>query len=201
MSLSKRLYGVTGYGSGRGAGASKARAEIVGIEQLEDMLENMPKDIDRRKVLASSVRGAIMPTVVARMRRGLAIAGRAYGSAAINLEDQILVKQLAKSKTWRAGYLIGWSLKAANAEYRKWAETDRSRAAWAFRGAMWLEWGASGIGRHTKYTGIQYRPIQPFGWFRRAIDGGIREVERDFRKSMHKTMNRYLNRYYKAYGG
>jgi hypothetical protein len=114
------------------------------------------------------------------------------------LEEQILVKQLSKTKTWRAGYIIGWSLKAAQKEYNKWVGTDRSRAAWGFRGAMWLEWGASGIGRHGKYRGRDFRHIiRPAGWFRRAIDTGTREVERDFRKSMHKVMNRYLNRYYK----
>ena len=197
MSLSKRLYGVTGYGSGRGAGKSRAKTEIVGIEDLEKMLEDMPRDIDRRKVLATSIRGAIMPTGVARMRRNLAVSGRAYGSHAINLEDQILVKQLSKTKTWRAGYLIGWSLKAADKEYDKWVGTDRSRAVWGFRGAMWLEWGASGIGRHTKYKGIKYRDIQPVGWFRRATDRGVPEVERDFKKSLHKKMNFYLNKYYK----
>ena len=161
------------------------------------MLEKMPKDISQRKVLASSVRGAIMPTVVSRMRRNLAIAGRGYGSPAIDLENQILIKQFSKSKTWRAGYIIGWSMKEAQKEYDKWVGKDRSRAAWAFRGAMWLEWGASGIGRWSKYAGIKYRALQPTGWFRRAVDKGTPEVERDFKKSMHKSMNRYLNRYYK----
>jgi len=198
MSLSKRLYGVTGYGTGRGAGASKSRTEIVGIEQLEKMLEDMPKDIDRRKVLSSTIRGAIMPTVVARMKDNLKIASDAFGSSAIRLEEQILVKILSAKKTWRAGYLTGWSMKAAQKEYDKWAKTDRSRAAWGFRGAVWLEWGSSSIGRWGKYRGVNYKsPIPPQGWFRRSVDRGIPEVERDFKKSFHKKMNSYLNRYYK----
>ena len=196
MSFSKRSYGVVGYGTG--AGRKRAKAEIIGIEQLEGVLNKFPYDISQKKVLATSVRIAGKP-LAERAKRNLKMASDIMGSPAIKLEDQFMIKPLSKNKTWRAGYIYGWSVRKADAVYKIWKVKDRSRAAWAFRGAMWLEWGASGVGRWSKYAGTHYRQIQPMGWFRRAVDSSISGVQKDFKISFHKTVNRALNKYIKKY--
>lgn len=176
----------------------KAKVEIVGIKQLEDVLTKLPKDLEQRNVLRSAIRTAGKP-LAQELKDNLIAANETMGSPNVDLSDQILVKALSKRKTWRAGYMYGWDVKKAMTGFKKYLP-DISRAKWALLAAKWLEWGSAGIGRYGKYRGKSYRAIRPQGWFRRAIDSQTPKVENSFRGILYKTLNRYIDRYIKKGG-
>jgi hypothetical protein len=166
---------------------ARPAVEIIGIEQLNEVLNELPLKLSK-KMLNTTARRVIK---------------RVHDSAVSNLSqhsktlpDQVKIWPL---KSWRAGYWTGWNLKQAKEAYGK-AKT-RAEKAWAFRGAFWLEYGTSGVGRAKRYHGKSYRKIEPTGWFRRAVDSNIDGVKKDFAGEVANTINRFLNRKIKHYGG
>ena len=170
----------------------KAVTEIVGIEQLEKSLDQLPKRLNR-KLLNQACRGS---------------AKYVHQAARWNVQphSKIAAKQ---TKIWalkgsrRAGVWVGWNTKQADKDYRE-LQHDRSKAMWALKSGMWLEFGAKGvdrgIGRRAPYKGTQYHPTQPVGWFRRAVDTKLPQTERDFKKVLHKKINQFLDKWITKHG-
>ena len=197
---------------------TKATAEIIGIGQVEDVINKLPKDISKR-VLKTAVR-ASGKTLEQRAIAALKIANQALGSDRVDIKDMFGVWSFKTSQTWRAGYFYGVkSIYNKNHEgriYDKYkAIGGRSLGMWAIRGPLWMEHGTSGQarGKHVKkyhrksawkYPGGtssgKVRQIRPAGWFRRAKDQSIRHIENNFKKHLHKKINGYLNRYIKKTG-
>lgn len=196
----------------------KATAQIIGIEQVEDVINKLPVDISKR-ILKQAVK-ASGKTLESRMASNLERVNKILGSSRVDIKDMIGVWTMKSSKTWRAGYFYGSDpLYKRNIEgqvYDKYkAIGGRSLGMWAIRGPLWMEYGTSGRarGKHVerykrksawKYPGATatgaVRKIPPTGWFRRAIDTSIPTIERDFRGILHKKINGYLDRYIKKTG-
>jgi len=175
----------------------KKYAEIVGIEQLEDVLNKLPAKVNR-SVLLSTTREA-GKELLSKAKNGLRAANNAQGTQAVDMDELVKMWPLKKSKTWRAGQTIGFKVmydkKTESDIFRKYAP-DISRQKWAIRGPLWMEYGTSGRRR----KGGAARKIAAHGWFRRAVDTSIRGIERDFKKILGKKINQFLNRYIKRHG-
>jgi len=188
MGITARAYGKTG-------------AEIVGIHQLEDVLNKLPKDVNRR-VLLSTTRGP-SKKLQKDLQSSLNAANRIAGTSNVDMDELIETWMLKKKYTHRAGYVTGfrslYDQRVADKHYNKYMP-DRSRALWAIRGPLWMEIGSTGVGRSGKSRGIRYRPIRPLGWMRRVIDRRIAGIEKDFKKDLHKKINQFLNRYVTKHG-
>jgi hypothetical protein len=172
-------------------------AEIVGVEQLEDVLNKLPAKVNRSVLLSATRESG--KTLLDRAKNGLRSANNAQGSKNVDTDELVKMWPLKKSKTWRAGQTVGfkpmYDKRVESEIFRKYAP-DRSRQMWAIRGPLWMEYGTSGRTRKGKAA----RRINPHGWFRRAVDVSIREIERDFKKILHKKINQLLNRYIKKHG-
>lgn len=164
--------------------------QIIGIEQVHDVLNGLPAKLNKK----------FLNTAARRSAKGM------YQDAVNNLSsikdggDKLLnqVKIWQTARTWRAGVWVGWNIKESKKDYAR-AKT-RAERAWAFRGAFWLEHGTLGVGRRGKYKGTVYHAIQPNGWFRRAVDGNVGNVRRVFMGEVRDTINRFLNRTIKRTG-
>ena len=177
---------------------AKAKAEIVGIEQLEDVLNKLPAKVNRSVLLATTKESG--KDLLAKAKSALRAANNNQGSHNVDTDELVKLWSLKKSKTHRAGITVGfkpmYDKKEENEAFKKYMP-DRSRAMWAIRGPLWMEHGASGVGRK---SGVKFRPIRPHGWFRRSVDTSIRGIERDFKKILHKKINALLDRYIKKHG-
>lgn len=166
----------------------KTVTEIVGIEQLHNVLDGLPKRLNR-KLLNQACRGS---------------AKYVHQAARWNVQphSKIAAKQV---KIWalrgsrRAGVWVGWNTKQAAKDYREF-QHDRSKAMWALNSGMWLEYGTTGVGRRGKFKGIKYHATQPVGWFRRAVDTKLPQTERDFQKVLHKKINVFLDKWITKHG-
>jgi len=180
---------------------AKAYAQIVGIEQLEDVLNKLPAKINRSVLLSTTRESG--KGLLSKAKNGLRAANSSQGTEAVDTDELVQMWSLRKSKTWRAGVTIGfkplYDNKFRSQVFRKYAP-DISRQKWAILGPLLLEYGSTGIGRSGKYRGKAYRPIRPHGWFRRSVDTSIRGIERDFKKILHKKINQFLDRYIKKHG-
>ena len=167
----------------------KATAEIIGIEQVHNVLNGLPKRLNK-KLLGQACR-AVAKYTLQDARRNV----EPYSSFA---SKQVKVWALTRRR--RGGVWVGWNTKQANSDYKE-HQHDRSKAMWALKSGMWLEFGSSGIGRHGKYRGTDFkRAIQPVGWFRRAVDNNIGATERDFKGILHKKINTFLNKWITKHG-
>ncbi len=171
--------------------------EIVGIEQLEDVLNKLPLKV-QGKVLLSTTR---VPSkeLLQDLRSSLRAANRlTKGAEGVDMDELIETWKLKSSRTWRQGYVTGfrslYDQKTADRHYAKYMP-DRSKALWAIRGPLWMELGSTGVGRAGKWRGIRYRPIRGLGWMRRVIDRNLVRVQRRFKKDMHKKLNQYMDLY------
>lgn len=175
----------------------KKYAEIVGIEQLEDVLNKLPANVNRSVLL--SVTRESGKGLLDRARSSLQSANSRQGSPNVDMDELVQMWPLKKSKTWRAGQSIGvkgmYDKKTESEVFRKYAP-DRSRQMWAIRGPLWMECGTSGVRR----KGGTARKINPHGWFRRSVDTSIRGIENNFKQILHKKLNQFLNRYIKRHG-
>lgn len=156
--------------------------EIIGIEQVHRLINKLPKEY-QKPILTKTCMSV----------------SRYIGEAALNNLSSVPGNNIIKGQinTWKleksplAGAWVGWNLDKAEKDYK--AAGTRAEKAWAFRGALWTEYGASGIGRHGRYIGKKYHPIQPYGWWRRAIDMNIDKTEKEFNNHMVGIFNRFLN--------
>ena len=160
----------------------KTYAQIIGIEQVEEVLKGLPKRLNK-KLLGQATLRAAQPIKKA------AIANVRPYSETVTKQ----VKTWALKKSFRGGTWVGWKTP-------KEVKGTRAERAWQARGGFWLEYGASGEGRTGKRRGKQYRRIPAVSWFRRAVDGNIRAVETDFKKNLQDVINRFLNKAIKRYG-
>jgi len=169
-------------------------AEIIGIEYLEDVLNQMPKNISKR-FLRDAIDEAGQPFMM-KAKSNLRSADLSK-SKKVNWDD--LLETWTMKKTFRAGKNFG-----IKAQYDKSTEGEifskyggqghRSKSMWAIRGPHWMEHGTTGVGRKGKYKGIKYSPIAPTGWFRRAVDLSIDDCEMSFKRILARRMMTFLNK-------
>ena len=145
----------------------KTGAQIIGIKQVEDTLNKLPKDLNK-KILGQACRSSakfIQQAAKWNVER--------YSK---RVAKQVVI--LSMKKTFRAGVWIKWKSKVTGSK--------RADTAWEAMGGHWLEHGTSGVGG---------RQIQPVGWFRRAVDTKIGQTEREFKKILHNKINLFLDKY------
>jgi len=166
----------------------KTGTEIIGIEQVHNVLNGLPKRLNK-KLLGQACR-AVAKYTLQDAKSNV----QPYSSFASKQ-----VKIWALTRSHRGGVWVGWSTKQAVADYKQ-HQSDRSKAMWALNGGMWLEYGSTGIGRAGRWRGIKYRALQPVGWFRRAVDTNIGATERDFKGILHKKINSFLDKWITKHG-
>jgi len=154
----------------------KQYAEIIGINQVHEVLDGLPKRLNK-KLLGQATRKAAKPIMMAAKSNV-----RGHSKVA---EGQ--VKTWALKRSWRAGVHVGWK-RPKGSDIDKF--NTRAEKAWAAMGAFWLEYGTSGRRR----SGGGARRIPATGWFRRAVDTNIHNVERDFKKDLQFVINRFLDK-------
>jgi len=180
------VYGYNYYQYGNDV--VKTATEIVGIEQLENVLNGLPKRLNK-KLLGQATR-AVAKFTLQDARANV----QPYSKFA---PKQVKVWALTRSR--RAGVWVGWNIKQARKDFKE-HQSDRSKAMWAFMSAVWLEYGSTGIGRSGKFRGIKYRALQPVGWFRRAVDTNIGRTEKEFKGILHKKINTFLDKWITKHG-
>ena len=154
----------------------KTYAEIIGIEQVHEVLNGLPKRLNR-KLLNQATRKAAKPILQA-------------AKSNVSSHSKIVAKQVkvwVLKRSYRAGVWVGWRMpKGSDIK----SLPTRAAKAWAAMGAFWLEYGTSGQRRR----GGAARRIPATGWFRRAVDTNINKVERDFTKDLQYVINRFLDK-------
>ena len=195
-------------------------AEIVGIEQLEDVLNKLPLKVQGSTLLATT--RVPSQELLKELRGALRAANRSQGSNNVDTDELIQSWPLKARHTWRKGYATGFKVLydrkekdrifqkygGSRARTMKYAQkapvakgsTNISRAMWAIRGPMWLELGSTGIGRSGKWRGRRYRPIRASGWMRRVIDRNLRRIQEQFKKDLQKKLNQFIDRYIRKSG-
>ena len=172
-------------------------AEIVGIKQLEDVLNKLPAKVNR-SVLLSTTREA-GKGLLQKAKSSLSAANSRQGSPNVNTDEMVQMWSLRKSKTWRAGVAVGFKAqydnKARGQLFSKYAP-DISRQKWAILGPLWMEHGTTGVRR----KGGKARKILAHGWFRRSVDTSMRGIENSFKSILHKKLNQFIDRYIRKSG-
>jgi hypothetical protein len=160
----------------------KTTVEIIGMEQIHEVLDGLPKRINKQ-LLNQAAKKSVKPIVEA---------------AITNVPSETVKKQI---KTWNltrspfAGVWAGWNSKKRKADYE--AAQTRAQKAWAWMGGFWLEYGTTGKWRRSERI---CRKIEPIGWFRRAVDMNIDKVENSFMKDLLNVINKFLDKKIKKYG-
>lgn len=156
--------------------------EIIGIEQVHEILNELPKRYNKT-ILYQAAKKSVEP----------------IKSAAIsNVPSETVKKQIAiwpLRKSPLAGAWAGWSPTRNEDAYRQ--AQGRAKKMWALLGGLWLEYGTSG--KWVKRDRI-CRKIEPVGWFRRAVDMNIDNVEKSFMGDVLTVLNRFLDKKIKHYG-
>jgi len=163
--------------------ATGKHAEIIGIEQVHDVLNKLPRDLNK-KVLTQSIRGVSKYIQEAAKWNVLPHSKR--------VSKQI--KTFSVKRSPRPAVFVGWNKRQANRDYR--AANTEAEKKWAIMGAWWLEYGTRGVSRRGK----KVRQIQPVGWFRRAVDTKIGITERNFKKILAAKINGLLDKYITKHG-
>lgn len=161
------------------------KVEIIGIEQVHEVLDGLPKRFNR-SLITSAAKKSLKPISEAAIQN----------VPSETVKKQIKIWSLTRSAL--AGAWAGWSTKERKAMYD--AAKTRAEKAWAWMGGFWLEYGTSGKGRTAKRANKRYRVIQPTGWFRRAVDMNIDRVEGSFMNDLLNTINKFLDKKIKRYG-
>jgi hypothetical protein len=189
---------------------ARSNVEIIGIEQVYEVLDKLPAKLNK-KFLNSSARRSAKGMHQDAVNNISSISGERGGE---RLANQVKIWLL---KSWRAGVWVGWNVKEAKKDYAQ-AKT-RAEKAWAYRGAFWLEYGTAskttrggvvlkragpggrlGRGKVLKRAARDTRPVKMAAWFRRAVDGNVENVRRVFMGEVRDTINRFLNRTIKRIG-
>lgn len=167
-------------------------AEIVGIEQLEDVLNKLPAKVNSSVLLSTSREAG--KDLLAKAKSSLSAANSRQGSPNVDTDEMVQMWSLRKSKTWRAGVAVGfkgqYDNKVRKQLFDKYAP-DISRQKWAILGPLWMEYGTSGSTR----KGGKARKIYAHGWFRRSVDTSMRGIEKNFKSILHKKLNQFIDRY------
>jgi len=166
----------------------KATAQIIGIEQVHNVLNGLPKRLNKQ-LLGQACR-AVAKYTLNDARRNV----EPYSKFA---PKQVKVWALTRSR--KAGVWVGWNKKQANLDYKQ-HQGDRSKAMWALLSGRWLEYGSTGIGRSGRFKNVKYHALQPVGWFRRAVDTNISRTEKDFKDILHKKINIFLDKWITKHG-
>lgn len=169
--------------------AVKAKAELVGIEDLERFLNNMPKEF-QGTVLNSAIKEASKPLLEAAKRN---LASAPYGAHLVRM-----IRQVSRKVAGLPGQEIG-----AMPTKRK----RRSEAVWEDMGAYWLEFGTMemmtkpreprtrSLAEAQRRVGAGRRGRIPANaWLRRAVDTTEEEIEQKFRGILWKKFNQRLRR-------
>ena len=168
--LSTRVYG-------KGAN----NIQIIGMNQVEDVLHKLPDRISQN-VLRQTARAA----------------GKYIWQAAKwnvskwskTIMKQVKIWNMKKQPRTSGGVYVGWKIPRS-------VEGKRAQRAWQARGGLWLEYGTSG---KTRTGNRNVRKIQPTGWFRRAVDTKIGQTERDYKKILGIKINKFLDKYITKHG-
>ncbi len=79
----------------------KQATEIVGIEQLEDVLNKLPGKVNRSVLLSTTRESG--KGLLARAKQGLESANRMQGSPNVDMAENVKMWSLRKSKTPHQG--------------------------------------------------------------------------------------------------
>lgn len=168
--------------------AKKAKVELVGINDMEKIINQLPKKFQAR-VINAALKEASKP-LFERAKVNL-------GSAPNGSDLVRIIRQVSRKVKGIPGQEIG-----AMPTKRK----RRSEGAWEDMGAYWLEWGTMELmtkprePRTRSLTAAQRRVgssskrgrIPAVGWLRRAIDMTDKQIEESYRNILWKTLNKKL---------
>ena len=168
----------------------KAKVELVGIQDVEMILNKLPAKFQAR-VINAALKEASKPLYeAARQNLGSA----QWGAGLVRM-----IRQVSKRIKGIPGQEIG-----AMPTKR----TRRNEAVWEDMGAYWLEWGTMeqmekprepktrSLSEAQKRVGINTRRarIPATGWLRRAIDTTEKGIEQNYRNILWKKLNKSLLR-------
>lgn len=167
--------------------AKKATVELVGLKDMEMILNQLPKTF-QKTVIKAALKEAALP-MVEKAKQNLESVQ--YGAG---------LSRFTKMKLREVKGIPGVELGQYPPKRGK-----RAKLVWRAMGPYWLEWGT--MERMTKPrepgtrslaearrrvgTGTRGR-IPATGWLRRAVDVTTDRVEKDFRTILWRTLNKKL---------
>lgn len=174
--------------------AKKPKVELVGIEDVEKILNQLPKQFQAR-VINAALKEASKPLLEAAKRN--------LGSAPHGGDLVRMVRQISRRVHGIPGQEIG---------FMPTKRARRSEAVWEDMGGWWLEFGTmehmikprepSTRPLHVAQMRVGSPPatrgrIFPQAWLRKAVDMTDKEIEDSFRNILWGKLNKSLRRYAK----
>jgi len=169
--------------------AKKAQVELVGIKDVEMILNRLPATF-QAKVITAALKEATKPLLE---RAKVNLGSAPYGASLVRM-----IRQVSRKVSGIPGQEIG-AMPTKRAR--------RSEQVWEDMGAYWLEFGTMEFmtkprePKTRSLTQAQRRVGQPpsrrgripaNAWLRRAYDTTEEQIEQGFRRILWKTLNKKL---------
>ncbi len=170
--------------------AKKTKVELVGINDMEKILNQLPKKFQSR-VITAALKEATRP-LFERAQRNLASVQWGGGLSKY-------IKQLSRKERGIPGFNIGFvALKRGK----------RAKLVWRAMGGYWLEYGTMenmtkpreprtrSLTQAQRNVGVNSKRarVPAHGWLRKAVDTTEKIITDDYRNILWKTLNKNLLR-------